>query len=168
MRWIEVDSPMGVLGLFASDAGLVRVAWGKKESADFRPEALPADFLAPGKAERHLVRARDWLSRYFQGENPGKLPPLDLSGQAKFSTKVLNALLKVPWGGATTYGELAWRIGKPGAARAVGQAVHRNPLCPFIACHRVLASNGKLGGFAGGSAAKRKLLGLEGYSAPRS
>jgi methylated-DNA-[protein]-cysteine S-methyltransferase len=167
MRWIEMDSPFGVLGLFASDTGLVRVAWGKKESAVFKKNALPANFLAPGQAERHLIHARDWLSNYFQGKNPKKLPPLDLSGQGKFSASVLKELAKVPWGTATTYGELARSIGNPGASRAVGQAVHRNPLCPFIACHRVLAAGGKLGGFAGGPAAKRKLLKIEGYPAPR-
>lgn len=168
MRWIEIDSPFGVLGLFASDAGLLRVGWGASENAAFKPGGLPANFLAPGKAEAHLVRARDWLHHYFQGENPGKLPPLDLSGQGEFSTGVLRELAKVPWGTSTTYGELARRVGKPGASRAVGQAVHRNPLCPFIACHRVLAAGGRLGGFAGGSAAKRKLLKIEGYPAPRS
>jgi len=168
MRWIEVDSPFGVLGVFASEKGLVRVGWGKRENAQLKPVALPANFLAPGKAEAHLMLAREWLARYFRGENPGKIPPMDLSGQGEFSADVLRELAKVPWGAVTTYGDLARRAGRPGASRAVGQAVHRNPLSPFLACHRVLAAGGRLGGFAGGPAAKRRLLKLEGVDAPRS
>ncbi len=168
MRWIEVDSPDGVLGLFASDRGLCAVGTRKKEIAAYKKGALPANFLAPGKAEGHLIASREWLSRYFEGENPGKLPPLDFSGQGEFSAKVLKELTKVPWGTATTYGELAKRIGKPGASRAVGGAVNRNPLWPFVACHRVLAAGGKIGGFAGGLAAKRRLLRLENIPVPKS
>ncbi len=167
MRWIEVDSPDGRLGLFASDRGLRAVGTSKKEIAAYKKGALPANFLAPGKAESHLVAARDWLSRYFLGENPGKIPALDFSGQGEFSTKVLKELTKVPWGEATTYGELAKRVGQPGASRAVGGAVHRNPLWPFVACHRVLAAGGRIGGFAGGLAAKRRLLKLENIPMPK-
>ena len=166
MRWIEVDSPFGPLGLFATEKGLCRVGWSRSEIKVFGERSLPADFPAPGRAESHLVAAREWLSLYWQGRNPGKLPPMDLSGQGEFSHRVLKQLVKVPWGEATSYGELARAVGKPGAARAVGQAVHRNPLCPFIACHRVLAAGGKLGGFAGGPEAKRRLLSLEGFTVP--
>jgi len=163
MRWIQVDSPFGPLGLFASEKGLVRVAWGRDEIEEFAADASEAE-----PADTRLSAARDWLETYWRGENPGKLPPLDLSGQAEFSRRVLERLKKVPWGEATSYGELARGIGQPGASRAVGQAVHRNPLCPFIACHRVLAAGGRLGGFAGGPEAKRRLLSLEGFSPPRA
>ena len=167
MHWIEVDSPFGPLGLFATEKGLCRVGWNRREIKEYGKQSLPADFQAPGRAEGHLVAAREWLSLYWQGRNPGKLPPLDLSGQGEFSHRVLKQLVKVPWGKATSYGELARNIDNPKAARAVGQAVHRNPLCPFIACHRVLAAGGKLGGFAGGPEAKQRLLRLEGFPVPR-
>jgi len=168
MRWIEVDGPEGVLGVFASDRGLYAVGTGKKENDAYKKDSLPANFLAPGKAEGHLIAARDWLSRYFAGEDPGKIPPLDFSGQGEFSGKVLKELTRVPWGTSTTYGELAKRVGQPGASRAVGGAVHRNPLWPFVACHRVLAAGGRIGGFAGGLASKRRLLKLEKIPVPKS
>lgn len=167
MHWIEVDSPFGPLGLFATEKGLCRVGWNRREIKEYGKQSLPADFQAPGRAEDHLVAAREWLSLYWQGRNPGKLPPLDLSGQGEFSRQVLKQLGKVPWGEATSYGRLARAVGKPSAARAVGQAVGRNPLCPIVPCQRVLASDGSLGGFAGGPAAKRRLLRLEGFPVPR-
>ena len=168
MRWIQVDSPFGPLGLFASEKGLVRVAWGADEIEEEELRARGDDRPSSEDAARHLADARRWLETYWMGEDPGKLPPLDLSDQGDFSRRVLARLGKVPWGKSTSYGELAKGIGQPGAGRAVGQAVHRNPLCPFIACHRVLAAGGRLGGFAGGPEAKRRLLRLEGFSPPRS
>ncbi len=81
-----------------------------------------------------------------------------------FHRKVYKALCKVPAGTTITYAELAKRAGSPGAARAVGQAMAKNPFPIVIPCHRVIASNGKLGGYSGrgGVAAKRALLAREG------
>ena len=167
MHWIEVDSPFGSLGLFATEKGLCRVGWGRRETQQYSKGSPPAKLRDGGRATGHLLAARRWLELYWQGRDPGKLPPLDLDGQAPFSRSVLGELRKVRWGRATSYGELARKIGRPGAARAVGQAVSRNPLCPIVPCQRVLASDGSLGGFSGGLPAKRRLLRLEGFPLPR-
>jgi len=90
--------------------------------------------------------------------------PIDLSDQTVFTRKVLNCCLKIPFGKYMSYGELATKIKKPTAARAVGQAMGRNPVPLLIPCHRVLASGDKLGGFSAGLDLKRKLLQLESIS----
>ncbi len=105
--------------------------------------------------------ARD-LARYFSGEavDFGGYD-VDLSGFTEFERKVYAATRRIPPGEVRTYGEIARAIGKPGASRAVGNALGKNPACIVIPCHRVVASDG-LGGFTGGLAWKRRLLRLEG------
>jgi len=105
--------------------------------------------------------ARD-LARYFSGESVdfGRYD-VDLSGYTEFERKVYAATRRIPPGEVRTYGDIARVIGKPGASRAVGNALGKNPACIVIPCHRVVASDG-LGGFTGGLAWKRRLLHLEG------
>ncbi|NOZ01465.1 MAG: MGMT family protein [Deltaproteobacteria bacterium] len=95
--------------------------------------------------------------------------PVDLGGMGAFSRDALEAARTIPWGATTTYGELAALIGRPGAARAVGQAMARNPVPLVVPCHRVLASGGRLRGFSapGGIAVKQRLLGMEGVRSVR-
>ena len=82
----------------------------------------------------------------------------------EFTRKVWLECSRIPKGQVRTYGEIARRIGRPGAARAVGSALKRNPFAPLVPCHRVVAAGGRLGGFSapGGQAAKRRLLQREG------
>ena len=87
--------------------------------------------------------------------------PLDLRGVTAFREAVLRELMQVPYGETTTYRELARAVGIPNAVRAVGGACANNPLPLFIPCHRVLRSDGALGGYRGGTEAKRFLLALE-------
>ena len=105
--------------------------------------------------------ARD-LARYFSGESVdfGGYD-VDLSGYTEFEREVYAATRRIPPGEVRTYGDIARAIGKPGASRAVGNALGKNPACIVIPCHRVVASNG-LGGFTGGLEWKKKLLRLEG------
>ena len=105
--------------------------------------------------------ARD-LARYFSGESVdfGRYD-VDLSGYTEFERRVYAATRRIPPGEVRTYGDIARVIGKPGASRAVGNALGKNPACIVIPCHRVVASDG-LGGFTGGLAWKRRLLHLEG------
>ncbi len=102
------------------------------------------------------------FERYFRGE-PVTFEDveLDLSDSTEFERRVYAATRAIPPGKVATYGEIAKAIGKPGAARAVGQALGKNPIGIVIPCHRVVASKG-LGGFTGGLHWKRKLLRLEG------
>lgn len=89
------------------------------------------------------------------------LLPIAPRGGTPFQRRVWEALGSVPAGSTVTYGELARRVGRPGAARAVGSAVARNPVAIVVPCHRVVGAGGSLGGYAGGLAAKRRLLAIE-------
>jgi methylated-DNA-[protein]-cysteine S-methyltransferase len=105
------------------------------------------------------------VRRYFLGERVEFSDAvLDLSGVSEFYRQIYEAALRVGWGETTTYGALAKAAGFPDAARAVGQAMGRNPIPLIIPCHRVLASGGKPGGFSafGGTVTKDRMLALEG------
>ena len=102
------------------------------------------------------------LEPYFAGVRQDfSQIPLDLSSGTHFQSMVWHALRDIPWGETITYGELARRIGMPGAARAVGQAVGANPIPILLPCHRVRAASG-LGGFSAGIEWKKELLSVEG------
>lgn len=103
------------------------------------------------------------LERYFAGE-PVRFDgiPLDLAGCTDFERTVYDATRMIPFGKVASYGQIAKAIGMPGAARAVGQALGKNPVAIVIPCHRVIASDGSLGGFSSGLSWKRKLLRHEG------
>jgi methylated-DNA-[protein]-cysteine S-methyltransferase len=105
------------------------------------------------------------LSEYFSGARRHFDLPVDLRG-SEFQRRCWQALLRIPYGEAWSYGELAGAVGSPLAARAVGQANRSNPIAIIVPCHRVIASDGSLGGYAAGAAAKRFLLQLEGVRLP--
>ena len=100
------------------------------------------------------------LDAYFAGELQEFNLPFFATGTV-FQLMVWEELLKIPYGETISYGELASRIGKPGSARAVGGALHSNPVAILLPCHRVVGSKGKLTGFAGGVKVKEYLLNLE-------
>jgi len=103
------------------------------------------------------------LGRYFAGEEVALgRHPVDLGGVSSFHRRALLAARRIPYGQVRTYGWVAARAGRPGAARAAGGAMSRNPIPLVIPCHRVVAAGGELGGFGGGPAMKRALLRLEG------
>lgn len=100
------------------------------------------------------------LEEYFAGKRTAFDLPLDTDG-TDFQKRVWKSLGKIPSGKTKSYAEIARMIGSPKAARAVGNALNKNPVCVIVPCHRVLASGGKIGGYAFGITAKKKLLGLE-------
>ena len=108
-----------------------------------------------------LRRAEHCLRAWLCGKPAETLPPLRPTACTAFTARVLAALRRIPHGDTITYGELARRMGVPRAARAVGSACGANPLPLFIPCHRVVAANGKLGGFSAGLGWKRFLLAKE-------
>ena len=125
---------------------------------------------APRAAKKEIVPAkiRAWhrataaaLNSILAGRAPKKIPPLDLAG-TDFQKSVWRALRKISPGKTKSYGEIARAIGRPKAVRAVGGACGANPVPVLVPCHRVLAANGKIGGFSGGLAWKRTLLAREG------
>ncbi|HZE99284.1 MAG TPA: methylated-DNA--[protein]-cysteine S-methyltransferase [Planctomycetota bacterium] len=108
---------------------------------------------------RRLPEARRWVAAWFKGATVK--PPLKLEGSA-FVRKIYDVVRRIPAGETRSYGEVADAAGRPGAARAVGNAMSKNPICLFIPCHRVVASTG-LGGWGGpgGLAQKQQLLDRE-------
>jgi len=148
-------SPVGTLTVEASDRGVCGIRFGGHERPRPPITALTRD---------NLEAALRALSDYFAGKPPS-LPPLDLHG-TPFRRGVWRELVEIPWGEVRTYGEVARRVGQPGAARAVGGANHHNPVAILVPCHRVVASGGRLGGYAGGVEVKARLLAHEAAHAP--
>lgn len=149
-----MDSPLGTL-LVARDATGLSGVWfdGQK----YHPGALA---VPRHDDDALLTHAVSGLRDYFDG---APLPALPVSpAGTEFQQAVWRALLAIPAGGTLTYGELARRVGRPDAVRAVAAAVGRNPLSVVIPCHRVLGANGSLTGYAGGLSRKQALLTLEG------
>lgn len=146
-----IQTPVGPYVVAARDDGLTRVA---PSSSSSRP---PARRAGPA-AQAHVAAGARALRAYFAGDAQAfaglTLAPLGTD----FQRRVWTALREIPFGSTESYGALARRIGRPGAARAVGQANHRNPLCIVLPCHRVVAARGALGGYAGGLDRKRWLL----------
>jgi methylated-DNA-[protein]-cysteine S-methyltransferase len=151
-----IDSPIGKLKLVASDKGLVGILWEKDRLGRVRLSDLTENNQHP-----LLVKAEEQLSEYFQGKRRHFNVPLDMRG-TPFQKQVWEALLAIPFGETRSYGQLARQLGNPRATRAVGAANGRNPVAIIAPCHRVIASSGKLTGFAGGIEAKAHLLSLEG------
>jgi len=107
-----------------------------------------------------LIKIQKQFEEYFSGKRRKFTLPLDLQGTA-FDQKVWKATQKIPYGQVRTYKEIAKMIGKPNASRAVGNALGRNPIPIIIPCHRVIASDGTLGGYSSGLKIKKILLRLE-------
>ena len=132
----------------------------------FPGDVLPKDTysLPYENDEDMLFDFKQSLQGYFEGKKVSFQDfESDLSWAPEFTTDVLNEVRKISWGQTCTYGEIAERIGRPGAARAVGSAVKANRLPLVIPCHRVLPAGGGLGGFSHGTRWKQKLLRLEGH-----
>ncbi|HET6372916.1 MAG TPA: MGMT family protein [Candidatus Polarisedimenticolia bacterium] len=113
-----------------------------------------------------IVAAHREISQYLRGRRTRFTLHADLAGMTPFQRLVLDATARIPHGRVASYGEIARAIGRPGAARAVGQALSVNPVPLVVPCHRVIASNGRLGGFTvggnpSGVGVKRRLLELE-------
>lgn len=147
--------PLGPMVVAAGNRGLAGVWFeGQRHMPD--PSGWQAQ---PGHAM--LQRAIAQLEEYFAGTRTQFDLPLDLQGGTSFQQSVWQALLAIPSGTTTSYGELSSRIGRPAAVRAVGAAVGRNPVSVIVPCHRVVGANGALTGYAGGLARKTALLALE-------
>jgi methylated-DNA-[protein]-cysteine S-methyltransferase len=132
----------------------------KKIVSSLYPEATES--ITPFKAIRTL------LDRYLQGREVDFEIEVDISHLGVFTQKVLNELRKIPFGETRSYGWLAKKIGKAEAARAVGQALKRNPIPIIIPCHRVIRDDGTIGGFSMGVNIKERLLALEGVHLARA
>lgn len=153
--YTKMKSPVGELTLVATEKGLAAILWPKDDPGRVR--------VKPGVLNgRHPVLRQtvNQLKEYFAGKRKAFDLTLDFDG-THFQKEVWQALLAIPFGETRSYAEIARAIKKPKAVRAVGAANGRNPISIVAPCHRVIGSNGKLTGFAGGLAAKATLLKLE-------
>ncbi|MFM2078226.1 MAG: methylated-DNA--protein-cysteine methyltransferase [Actinomycetota bacterium] len=149
-----MDTPVGVLTLVASEWGLRAVMW--PDERDGRVPVGETTGAGP-RAERILADAVRELDEYFVGERTEFDLPLDPVG-TEFQQQVWQVLRTIPYGQTISYGEQAARLGDKNKSRAVGAANGRNPISIIVPCHRVVGSNGKLTGFAGGLDNKDWLL----------
>jgi methylated-DNA-[protein]-cysteine S-methyltransferase len=156
------DSPLGTIVIGATDAGLVRVGL-PIEGEDAVLEELarrvsPRVLRAPRAT---ITLARRELDEYFDGARRAFDAPLDWRLTAGFRRAVLHATARIPYGQTSSYRQIATRAGSPAAVRAAGTALALNPLPIIVPCHRVVRSDGRLGGYRGGPDAKAHLLELE-------
>jgi len=153
-----IDSPVGPLTVVAEAGALVGLYMDLQRH---RPDDDELGAEEPrGREAEPFKTASDQLDAYFTGGLTRFTLPLAPRG-SEFQQRVWAALLEIPYGETESYGELAGRIGSPGAARAVGLANGKNPIGIVIPCHRVVGSNGKLTGYGGGLDRKKQLLDLE-------
>jgi methylated-DNA-[protein]-cysteine S-methyltransferase len=153
LYWHEIDSPIGRLLLAGDGVSLIRVSF----QSGPRPLQAPRTWRADAAP---FLAAIEQLGEYFAGRRQRFELPLAPRG-TEFQRRVWLALREIPYGETVSYGELARRIGNPGASRAVGLANGANPLPILVPCHRVIGADGSLTGFGGGLPIKRKLLALE-------
>jgi methylated-DNA-[protein]-cysteine S-methyltransferase len=150
LRWWRESTPLGPLLITCGDFGVCRI------DRDGDPPELALEDCD--------TEVQDQLQEYFRGERRAFTVPYDLTSVSGPAMRaILETLARtVPYGTTIGYGALAERAGHPGAARAVGQAMARNPIPLLIPCHRVIGANGVIGGFGWGLDAKRSLLAREG------
>jgi len=160
---VTIQSPVGKLLLAADASGLLQVHF----QAESEPRVPRADGLESGSegaaARAVLDEAVRQLAAYFAKRLQAFDLPLAADG-TPFQRRVWQELRRVPYGQTISYGELARRIGRPGAARAVGAANRTNPIAIVVPCHRVIGASGALVGFGGGLEIKERLLEHEGWS----
>jgi methylated-DNA-[protein]-cysteine S-methyltransferase len=160
------DTAIGRCGVAWSDRGIAGVQLPQADEQQTRARMLQR-FPAAGEGAPppEVQRALDRIVALFDGE-PSDLSvvPLDMDGVPPFHRRVYELARRIPPGTTLSYGEIAARLGSPGAARAVGQALGQNPFPIVVPCHRVLAAGGKIGGFSahGGAATKLRMLAIEG------
>jgi len=142
-------SPIGSLTIHAENGAITSVWMEDDENLPEHPDGSPP-----------LDEARRQLEAYFAGELRDFALPLAPEG-SEFQLRVWEELRAIPYGETISYGELARRVGDPGAVRAVGLANGKNPLPVIVPCHRVIGADGSLTGFGGGLDRKRRLLELE-------
>ena len=158
----RIETPIGAMRAVARDDGLVMCEYENPTRLPGQLDRMRATFGADAVPGEHpiLAQAKRELDEYFDGKREVFSLPLVLDG-TPFQTAVWNALREIPFGVTTSYEQIAVRIGKPGAARAVGRANGDNRIAIIVPCHRVIGSNGNLTGYGGGMQRKRRLLDLE-------
>jgi methylated-DNA-[protein]-cysteine S-methyltransferase len=162
VAFATIDSPLGRLLVAVTPRGLARVAFAEEDPHEVL-ERLARE-LSPRilESEKATDEIRRELDEYFARRRTTFDVPVDRRLIHGIARDVLRTTARIPFGGVATYGEVARRIGRPRAARAVGNALGSNPIPIVIPCHRVLRAGGEIGGYGGGPLRKASLLRLEG------
>jgi methylated-DNA-[protein]-cysteine S-methyltransferase len=165
-RYGTMVSPLGVLLIAVTDAGVVEITFGRNTSTEeFLSHMVERGFdPVPDQQAIHPVVKQ--LTEYFQGSRNVFDVPVDFSGLTPFAKNVLQATAAVPFGGVATYSDIAKKIANPGATRAVGNALGRNPVPIILPCHRVVPADHSIGNYTGGVDIKVSLLSIEGALLP--
>jgi methylated-DNA-[protein]-cysteine S-methyltransferase len=153
----KLDTEIGTIFVIGTENGLSRVVLGRDEFEEYVSGLNGTALVEDGRVQE----SANEIKLYLQGKLKEFHTRLDLSSGTSFQISVWRELLNIPYGKVKTYSQVADKIGKPGAARAVGNAVGANPIPIIIPCHRVVATNG-LGGYSGGIEIKKRLLRTEG------
>ncbi len=148
MRYAVIATPLGELTLASTERGLASIHFGRR---------VPSGGTVDVESNRVFI---EQIEEYFQGKRTRFDFPLDFAG-TPFQVAVWRELLSIPYGETRTYGWIAKKLGKPGAARAVGMANHDNRIPIVVPCHRVVGHDGSLTGYAGGLHIKQQLLKIE-------
>lgn len=165
IRWRGFRSPFGVMRIASSRDGLVDLSWKDPSDEAFVGSLEHRYARAPVVCDcDHLASVERQLLEYFQGRREAFDIPIDLSALTDFQRAVLRAAAGLRFGEVATYSDIASRIGRPAASRAVGNALGRNPVAIVVPCHRVVRTDGSLGGYTGGLEYKEALLDIEGRS----
>ncbi len=163
VRWHRFRSPFGTMYAARTSRGLSRVSWQQPGVGAFEASLRERYPDVPIVRDRDaLERVEEELEGYFAGDRERFTVPIDVSDLGEFRRAVLAEAARIPFGEVIAYAEMARRIGRPRAYRAVGNALGANPVAIVVPCHRIIASDGSLGGYTGGIAYKRRLLGIEG------
>jgi O-6-methylguanine DNA methyltransferase len=161
----EFESPIGTLRIASTQNGLAYIQLPHASGRGFmgwrRLHAPASELVSDDRPNRHCITQ---ILEFLEGERREFDLPLDLRG-TPFQLKVYDDVASIPYGTSRSYGEVAKRVGSPGAARAVGTANGANPIPLVVPCHRVIGSDGQLHGYAGGLETKARLLAME-QSAP--
>lgn len=157
-----IDSPIGELFLAVTPRGLLHVGFAEEDHEATMREIAASVSPRIVRAVRATDEAHRELDEYFAGSRTSFSLRLDRRLMTPFAREVLAATARVPFGAVATYGEVAARIHRPQAARAVGAALGSNPIPIVVPCHRVVGAGGALTGYAGGIERKEYLLHLEG------
>ena len=153
---------LDLVHIAASDQGLIAIAFNVSVEVFLRQLATVHQHILPAGG-KEILNTRNQFREYLGGSRRQFSLPLDITHLTVFQRVVLEAVVQVPYGETCSYAQIASRMGCPQSARAVGRAIARNPLPIIIPCHRIINSNGSLGGYScpGGLHTKRSLLDLE-------
>ena len=160
LKYATFNTDMGWVGILASAKGLLATTLPQR-SAEEANQLLGSKVNQAMWSPRPFADLMERLKFYFSGRKATFPDELDLSEATAFQREVWEITRLIPYGETRSYLWVAEQIGRPGAVRAVGQALGRNPLAIIVPCHRVIASDGGFGGFGGGVEMKRYLLWLE-------